>query len=257
MKVLILAGGLGTRISEYTEKIPKPMVQISDLPILHHIMDIFSHYGHNDFYIALGYKGEVIKNYFKNFSLLNKDFKVNLENGEVEFLKENNLNKRKWNVTLVDTGLNSLTGRRVKLMQPYLENETFFLTYGDGVSDIDLEKLLKFHKDNKKTLTITAVRPQARFGELEIKDGLVIDFKEKPQLHQGWINGGFFVAEPRFFDYISDENIMLEREPLEKLTSIQELVAYKHDGFWQCMDTRRDKQFLEDLYKKGAPWIRL
>ena len=191
MKVLILAGGLGTRISEYTEKIPKPMVQISDLPILLHIMDIFSHYGHNDFYIALGYKGEVIKNYFKNFSLLNKDFKVNLENGEVEFLKGNNLNKRKWNVTLVDTGLNSLTGRRVKLMQPYLENETFFLTYGDGVSDIDLEKLLKFHNDNKKTLTITAVRPQARFGELEIKDGLVIDFKEKPQLHQGWINGGF------------------------------------------------------------------
>ena len=191
MKVLILAGGLGTRISEYTEKIPKPMVQISDLPIRLHIMDIFSQYGHNDFYIALGYKGEVIKNYFKNFSLLNKDFKVNLENGEVEFLKGNNLNKRKWNVTLVDTGLNSLTGRRVKLMQPYLENETFFLTYGDGVSDIDLEKLLKFHNDNKKTLTITAVRPQARFGELEIKDGLVIDFKEKPQLHQGWINGGF------------------------------------------------------------------
>lgn len=256
MKVLILAGGLGTRISEYTEKIPKPMVQISDLPILLHIMDIFSHYGHNDFYIALGYKGEVIKNYFKNFSLLNKDFKVNLENGEVEFLKENNLNKRKWNVTLVDTGLNSLTGRRVKLMQPYLENETFFLTYGDGVSDIDLDKLLKFHNDNKKTLTITAVRPQARFGELEIKDGLVINFKEKPQLHQGWINGGFFVAEPRFFDYISDENIMLEREPLENLTSIKELVAYKHEGFWQCMDTRRDKQFLEALYKKGAPWIR-
>ncbi len=256
MKVLILAGGFGTRISEYTEKIPKPMVQISNLPILLHIMDIFSHYGHNDFYIALGYKGEVVKNYFKNFSLLNKDFKVNLENGQVEFIKGNNLNKRKWNVTLVDTGLNSLTGRRVKLMQPYLENETFFLTYGDGVSDIDLEKLLKFHNDNKKTLTITAVRPQARFGELEIKDELVIDFKEKPQLHQGWINGGFFVAEPRFFDYISDENIMLEREPLEKLTSIKELAAYKHDGFWQCMDTRRDKQFLEDLYKKGAPWIR-
>ena len=256
MKVLILAGGLGTRISEYTENIPKPMVQISDLPILLHIMDLFSHYGHKDFYIALGYKGEVIKNYFKNFSLLNKDFKVNLENGEVEFLKGNNLNKRKWNVTLVDTGLNSLTGRRVKLMQPYLENETFFLTYGDGVSDIDLEKLLKFHNDNKKTLTITAVRPQARFGELEIKDGLVIDFKEKPQLHQGWINGGFFVAEPRFFDYISDENIMLEREPLEKLTSIKELVAYKHYGFWQCMDTLRDKEFLEALYKEGAPWIR-
>ena len=256
MKVLILPGVLGTRISEYTEKIPKPMVQISDLPILLHIMDIFSHYGHNDFYIALGYKGEVIKNYFKNFSLLNKDFKVNLENGEVEFLKGNNLNKRKWNVTLVDTGLNSLTGRRVKLMQPYLENETFFLTYGDGVSDIDLEKLLKFHNDNKKTLTITAVRPQARFGELEIKDGLVIDFKEKPQLHQGWINGGFFVAEPRFFDYISDENIMLEREPLEKLTSIQEFVAYKHDGFWQCMDTRRDKDLLEEMWKSPRPlWL--
>ena len=256
MKVLILAGGFGTRISEYTESIPKPMVPISDLPILLHIMDIFSHYGHNDFYIALGYKGEVIKNYFKNFSLLNKDFKVNLETGEIELVKGNNLNKRNWNVTLVDTGLNSLTGKRVKLMKPYLQNETFFITYGDGLADINLDKLLKFHKKNNKTLTITAVRPQARFGELEIKDEMVTEFKEKPQLHQGWINGGFFVAEPRFFDYISDDNIMLERQPLEKLTSIKELMAYKHQGFWQCMDTRRDKQLLEELYKKGAPWIR-
>ena len=204
MKVLILAGGFGTRISEYTETIPKPMVQISDLPILVHIMDIFSYYGHNDFYIALGYKGEVIKNYFKNFSLVNKDFKVNLESGQVNFIKGNYLNKRSWNVTLVDTGLNSLTGKRVKLMKPYLQDEPFFLTYGDGLADINLDNLLKFHNANNKILTITAVRPQARFGELEIKDERVVKFREKPQLHQGWINGGFFVADPRFFDYISD-----------------------------------------------------
>ena len=161
-----------------------------------------------------------------------------------------------WHVKLLNTGLDSLTGKRIKICIDSIKENNLLVTYGDGISNVNIKKLIEFHNKHGRLATITAVRPQARFGELEIKDGLVIDFKEKPQLHQGWINGGFFVAEPRFFDYISDENIMLEREPLEKLTSIQELVAYKHDGFWQCMDTRRDKQFLEDLYKKGAPWIR-
>ena len=256
MKVLILAGGFGTRISEYTEMIPKPMIEIGELPMILHIMDIYSFYGHNDFYIALGYKGELIKEYFRDLSTIKKDFKINLETGDINFIKSESLKQRNWNITLVDTGLNSLTGRRVKLMKPYLENDTFFLTYGDGLTDINLDTLLEFHKKNEKILTISAVRPPARFGELEIFNNKVSEFKEKPQLHQGWINGGFFVAEPSFFDYIPNDNIMLEREPLEKLTNDNQLMAYKHDGFWQCMDTRRDKELLESLYKKGAPWIR-
>ena len=256
MKVLILAGGFGTRISEYTDSIPKPMIEIGNLPILLHIMDTFSFYGHKDFYIALGYKGEVIKDYFRNYSNLNKDFKINLESGDIQFIRNDTLKKRDWNVTLVDTGLNSLTGRRVKLMKPYLEDDTFFLTYGDGLADINLDNLLKFHKSNAKILTISAVRPPARFGELEILNNMVTDFKEKPQLHQGWINGGYFVVEPSFFDHIPNENIMLEREPLEKITSIKQLMAYKHNGFWQCMDTRRDKELLETLYKQDPPWIK-
>ena len=256
MKVLILAGGFGTRISEYTDSIPKPMIEIGNLPILLHIMDTFSFYGHKDFYIALGYKGEVIKDYFRNYSNLNKDFKINLESGDIQFIRNDTLKKRDWNVTLVDTGLNSLTGRRVKLMKPYLEDDTFFLTYGDGLADINLDNLLKFHKRNAKILTISAVRPPARFGELEILNNMVNNFKEKPQLHQGWINGGYFVVEPSFFDHIPNENIMLEREPLEKITSIKQLMAYKHNGFWQCMDTRRDKELLETLYKQDPPWIK-
>ncbi len=256
MKVLILAGDFGTRISEYTDSIPKPMIEIGGLPILLHIMDTFSFYGHKDFYIALGYKGEVIKDYFRNFSNINKDFKINLETGDIQFIRNDKLKKRDWNVTLVDTGLNALTGRRVKLMKPYLEDDTFFITYGDGLADINLDNLLDFHNSNGKILTISAVRPPARFGELEILNNMVTDFKEKPQLHQGWINGGYFVVEPSFFDYIPNENIMLEREPIEKITSIKQLMAYKHNGFWQCMDTRRDKELLENLYKQDPPWIK-
>ena len=253
MKVLILAGGFGTRLTEYTESIPKPMVEIGQLPILMHIMKIYASYGHKDFYIALGYKGGVIKDYFLNYSKINRDFSVNFKNGKILFIDPYQ-NIPDWNVTLVDTGLESLTGKRIKLMEKYLSEDTFFLTYGDGLSNINIDLLLEFHKRHKKTLTITAVRPPARFGELDIKNDEVVSFKEKPQLHEGWINGGFFVAEPQIFDSISNSNVMFEREPLGLLAEKSELMAYKHNGFWQCMDTMRDKLLLDKLYSEGSPW---
>lgn len=254
MKVVILAGGYGTRLSEYTDTIPKPMVKIGDLPILVHIMNIYSFYGHKDFYLALGYKGELIKEFFMNFSAHNRNLKVNLKTGEIEYLnQEIDLD---WNVTLIDTGKESLTGRRIKLMQPYLGNERFFITYGDGLSNINLEKLLNFHKSHGKMCTITAVRPSARFGELNIdENSSVRSFREKPQLKEGWINGGFLVVEPEFINIISEENVMLEKQPMDKLSQDKQLKAYKHEGFWQCMDTIRDKKLLESLYQNGAPWI--
>ena len=252
MKVLILAGGLGTRLSEYTNKIPKPMVTIGGLPILMHIMKIYASYGHKDFYIALGYKGNMIKDYFLNYSKINRDFSVNLSNGTINFIdKEINLD---WSITLIDTGEDSFTGRRIKLMKPYLSDETFLLTYGDGLSNINLDSLVSFHKNHGRLLTMSAVRPPARFGELEMENGLVKSFKEKPQLHSGWINGGFFVVEPQFIDIIPRDNVMLEREPLEKLTQMGELMAYKHSGFWQCMDTMRDKMLLEAMNESNPPW---
>tara|TARA_B100000242_G_scaffold290749_1_gene262716 strand:+ start:6023 stop:6796 length:774 start_codon:yes stop_codon:yes gene_type:complete len=254
MKVVILAGGYGTRLAEYTETVPKPMVKIGDLPILVHIMNIYSYYGHNDFYLALGYKGNLIKEFFLNFSANNKDFQLDLDTGEIKYFnQEYNLN---WKVTLIDTGKNSFTGRRIKLMQPYIGKERFFITYGDGLSNINLDKLLNFHEKHGKICTITAVRPPARFGELNIdSDSSVISFKEKPQLNEGWINGGFLVVEPEFINKIPEENVMLEKEPMDILTQDNQLKAYKHEGFWQCMDTVRDKKLLEDLYSKGAPWI--
>ena len=255
MKVVILAGGYGTRLAEYTESIPKPMVTIGDLPILVHIMNIYANYGHNDFYVALGYKGYIIKEFFKNFSNHNKNFKVNLKTGEIKYYKQTeNID---WNVTLVDTGKDSLTGKRVKLLKPYIGDEKCLITYGDGLSNIDINKLISFHNHNKKLCTITAVRPPARFGELNInKNSSVISFKEKPQLREGWINGGFMVVEPEFFNFIPEENVMLEKEPMEKLAEDKEIMAYKHDGFWQCMDNLRDKKLLEHLHKNGAPWIK-
>ena len=254
MKVVILAGGYGTRLSEYTEAIPKPMVKIGDLPILVHIMNIYSFYGHKDFYLALGYKGELIKEFFMNFSAHNKNLKVNLKTGEIQYLnQEIDLD---WHVTLIDTGKDSLTGRRIKLMEPYLGNERFFITYGDGLSNINLEKLLDFHKSHGKVCTITAVRPSARFGELNIdENSSVRSFREKPQLKEGWINGGFLVVEPEFMNFIPEENVMLEKQPMDKLSQDKQLKAYKHEGFWQCMDTLRDKKLLESLYQNGAPWI--
>ena len=251
MKVIILAGGFGPRLSEYTDVIPKPMVTIGGKPILWHIMNTYAHFGHNDFYIALGYKAELIKDYFLNYRALNADFTVDLESGDIT---HHQVESNNWKVTLVNTGADSMTGGRVKRMQSYIGNEPFLLTYGDGVADIDLEELLAFHKDHGKMVTVSAVRPAARFGELEMNGSKVSNFQEKPQLHEGWINGGYFVINPEFFDLIDGDSTMLEREPLEKATKAGELMAYKHQGFWHCMDTKRDHELLESLWKKGAPW---
>ncbi len=252
MKVMILAGGFGTRLSEYTEAIPKPMVTIGGRPILWHLMKTYAHFGHNDFYVALGYKAQVIKEYFLNYQALNSDFTVDLSTGAVE---PHSLADTDWRVTLVDTGLESMTGGRVKRMQQFIGNETFMLTYGDGLADIDLNALLEFHKSHGKMITVSAVHPGARFGELEMLDRKVISFQEKPQTTQGWINGGYFIIEPKFFDFIEDDKSILERDPLEKAAEMGELMAYHHDGYWQCMDTKRDKDHLEELWSDGnAPW---
>lgn len=251
MKVIILAGGFGTRLSEYTNLIPKPMVTIGGKPILWHIMNTYAHFGHNDFYIALGYKSELIKDYFLNYRALNADFTVDLESGDIT---HHQVESNNWKVTLVNTGEDSMTGGRVKRMQSYIGNEPFLLTYGDGVADINLEKLLSFHNDHGKMVTVSAVRPAARFGELEMHGNKVSNFQEKPQLHEGWINGGYFVINPEFFELIDGDTTMLEREPLEKVTKAGELMAYKHNGFWHCMDTKRDHELLESLWDQGAPW---
>ena len=229
MKVVILAGGKGSRISEYTKTIPKPMVKIGNKTILEHIIDYYKKFGLEEFIIASGYKSKIIEDYFKN----------------------------KKNIKIINTGLNTLTGLRLKKIQRYL-NKTFMLTYGDGLSDINLNKLLLFHKKNKKLVTLTSVHPPARFGELEIKKNLVSKFEEKPQLQKGWINGGFFVIEPQFLNYLKPtENVMLEREPLTALVKQRQLAAFSHKGFWYCMDNLRDKNVLEGLYKsKKAPWLK-
>jgi len=252
MKVIILAGGYGTRLAEYTESIPKPMVPIGDKPILFHIMERYAHYGHKDFYIALGYKSSTIKDYFLKYHALNSDFKINLGSGKIDY---QNSSKVDWNVTLVETGQNTMTGGRLKRLQSYIGNDTCLMTYGDGVSDIDINELVEFHKNHGKLATLTAVRPTARFGELNFDEKKVTSFKEKPQIQEGRVNGGFFVFEPKFFDYINDDSIMLEREPLNKAVQNEELMAFFHDGFWQCMDTKRDKELLERLWESGsAPW---
>jgi len=226
MKVILLAGGFGTRLSEYTKTIPKPMINIGGKPMLFHIMKHYAKYGFKNFYIALGYKGKIIKKYFKK-------------------------NFFDWNVNFIDTGKNTMTGGRLKRLKKYVGNNTFMMTYGDGISNLNLKKLLKFHKKNKKLVTLTAVRPPARFGAVKLKGQYVSSFKEKSKLDEGWINGGFFVMEPKFLDYIKNDNTYLEREPLEKLSKKKQLVAFKHEGFWQCMDTKRDKDKLNKiLYKK-------
>jgi len=224
MKVVILAGGFGTRISEYTKTIPKPMIGINKKPIIVHIMEHYAKYGFTEFYIALGYKGSIIKRYFKN-----KIFK--------------------WNVNLIDTGLKTMTGGRLKRLKKLLGKETFLMTYGDGLSDINLTELLKFHKRRKKLVTLTAVRPPARFGAIKLTGNNVKTFKEKDKMDEGWINGGFFVIEPEFLNLIKNDQTFLEREPLEKVSSQNQLVAFKHKGFWQCMDTKRDKDKLEEILK--------
>ena len=252
MKVILLAGGFGTRLAEYTDVIPKPMVPIGGKPILWHIMQTYARFGHKDFYVALGYKAEVIKEYFLNYRALNADFTVDLNSGVVT---PHQIAPVDWRVTLVHTGDASMTGGRVKRMQSFIGNEPFMLTYGDGVADIDLDALLKFHRSHGKMVTVSAVRPAARFGELEMDGARVSGFQEKPQMHDGWINGGYFVVEPAFFDLIAGDSTFLEREPLEQATQAGELMAYRHDGFWHCMDTKRDMDYLQSLWKSGeATW---
>ena len=232
MKIVILAGGFGTRLSEFTGTIPKPMIPIGEIPILVHIMKIYAKYGYKNFYVALGYKGEVIKEYFKK-------------------------NKFDWNINLIDTGQNTMTGGRVKRMKPYIGDETFFLTYGDGLSDININELLNFHKNHGKMVTISAVRPLARFGALKIEGEQVSSFKEKSQLQEGWINGGFFVMNGNFLDNINNDQSILEKEPLEKAVKKKQLMAFKHEGFWHCMDHKLDKDKLDEMVKlKTAPWLK-
>ena len=252
MKVVILAGGFGTRLSEYTERIPKPMVPIGKDPIIKHIMQRYAHFGYKDFYIALGYKAQVVRQYFESIGTINP-IKSELDLTQVILDDKNKLN---WKVTLVDTGENSMTGGRVKRLKDFIDKEPFMLTYGDGLADIDIDKLVNFHNDHGKIVTVTAVRPVARFGELKIEGNKVKSFQEKPQVTKGWINGGFFVCNPNFLDFINNDKTILEREPLENVVSEGQLMAYRHEGFWQCMDTKRDKDLLEELYfKQRAPWI--
>ncbi len=254
MKIVILCGGLGTRLSEETQLRPKPMVDIGGRPILWHIMKIYERHGMNDFMLALGYKGEVIKDYFLNYHARQSDLTVHLKSGDVDY---SNPTAEDWRLSLIDTGANTMTGGRLLRLKPHLQSGgTFMLTYGDGVSNIDVTALLAFHRAHGRLATVTAVRPTVRFGELSIDEKRVINFQEKPQAREGWINGGFFVFEPAIFDFIDDDSAMLEREPLEQLARKGELMAYHHTGYWQCMDTLRDKHALEELWASGkAPWI--
>ena len=254
MKVLILAGGFGTRLSEETQNIPKPMVPIGDKPILWHIMKIYSHYGFNDFVILLGYKGYVIKEYFANYFLHQNDVIIDLKNNEMQVLSNQS---EPWKVTLIDTGLNTMTGGRIKQVEKYIQNETFLLTYGDGVADINIAELVRFHKSHGKTVTMTAVQPEGRFGSMRIGSSDRVDaFLEKPKGDGVWINGGFFVCEPEVLDYIQgDDSTMFEKEPLESLANDGKLFAYKHYGFWRPMDTLRDNKILNDLWNnEKAEW---
>ncbi|MCX7738951.1 MAG: glucose-1-phosphate cytidylyltransferase [Hydrogenothermaceae bacterium] len=252
MKVVILAGGFGTRLSEETDIKPKPMVEIGGKPIIWHIMKIYSYYGFNEFLICLGYKGYLIKEYFANYFLHMSDITINLRSNKMEI---HDIKSEPWIVTLVDTGLNTMTGGRIKRVKDYIGNETFMLTYGDGVGDINIVKLLEFHKSHGKYATLTAVQPSGRFGALDLEGDFVKNFQEKPRGDGSWVNGGFFVLEPEIFDYIDGDETIWERDPLEKLAIDGQLVAYKHTGFWKPMDTLRDKRELENLWNSGnAPW---
>ena len=257
MKVVILAGGFGTRLSEETGVRPKPLVKIGEMPIIWHIMKMYSSYGYNEFIICCGYKGYMIKEFFANYYLKSSDVTFDLENNKMELHKSK---VEPWKVTLVDTGENSMTGGRVKRVQDYIGNEAFFLTYGDGVSDVNIRELLKFHKEQKTFATLTAVQPPGRYGafNLESKQKLITSFREKPtgddvEHEVAWINGGFFVLEPEVFDYIDGDSTIWERDPMEKLATENQLSAYKHNGFWQSMDSLRDKQVLVAKWESGKP----
>ena len=256
MKVLILAGGLGSRLSEETDLKPKPMVEIGGKPILWHIMKTYSHYGFNEFIVLCGYKGYYIKEYFANYFMHLSDISVDLKNNSIEYL---NNKAEPWKVTLIDTGLNTMTGGRIKRVQKLVGDEPFLLTYGDGVSDVDIDGLIKSHKEHGKAITMTSVQPEGRFGALEITEtGMIKEFHEKPKGDGSWINAGYFVCEPKVFDYIKGgDPTIFERDPLEALAKDEELYSYRHTGFWKPMDTLRDKNQLNEMIEKGkAPWIK-
>jgi len=251
MKTVILAGGLGTRLAEETDATPKPMVEIGGLPILWHIMKIYAAHGFDEFLVALGYRPEVVKNFFLNYHHLRNDLTITGE-GKVEV---HDGSREGWRTHLIDTGIDTQTGGRIKRLQAWLDDGTFMLTYGDGVADVDLAQLVEFHRGHGKLATVTAVRPPARFGGLSFEGDLVVEFTEKPQIGEGWINGGFFVLEPDVLGYIDGDDTIWEREPLERLAEEGQLAAYRHDGFWQPMDTLRDVRLLESLWQSGdVPW---
>jgi glucose-1-phosphate cytidylyltransferase len=250
MKVAILAGGVGTRLAEETEIKPKPMVEIGGRPILWHIMMHYASYGYREFYIALGYKGDSIKKYFVDLASLHSDLSVNLRTGDI---RRRVAGLPDWNVHLIDTGINTLTGGRIKRLVPHLGSEAFMLTWGDGLGDVDLHKLLAFHRGHGRLATVTATRPPARFGHLRFDGDCVVEFSEKPQTEEGWVNAGFFVLEPGVVEYIDGDDTQWERKPMERLAADRQLMAYRHTSFWQCMDTLRDKRLLQDLWDSGRP----
>jgi glucose-1-phosphate cytidylyltransferase len=254
LKVVILCGGFGTRLHQETEIRPKPMVEIGGRPILWHIMKTFAHYGHKEFVLCLGYKGESIKNYFLNYNEINNDFTIDLSNGNLDI--HDNRDDTDWKITLVNTGLNTMTGARVKRVEQFVDGDLFMLTYGDGVTDIDINKLIEFHKSQNKIGTVTGVSPPSRYGELAIAEDKVVSFREKPQSNESFISGGYFVFRPEFFKYLrEDEDCVLEQDPLERLAADGELAVYAYKGFWQCMDTYRDFLYLNELWDQGqAKW---
>ncbi len=250
MKVVILAGGFGTRILEHTKSVPKPMVEIGEKPILWHIMKYYSSYGYNDFVICLGYKGYVIKDYFYNYLIHNSDICIDTENNSFQIL---NKCEESWKITLVETGLHTMTGGRIRRIMPYVDGP-FLLTYGDGLSNVDIEKLVEFHRSEKKTLTMTSILLEGRFGYLKLDNSKVVSFNEKGKSHGNWINGGFFVCEPEIFSYIESDQTIFEKDPMEKLVSNGEVSAFKHEGFWKCMDTLKDHQEFQNMWKKNPEW---
>jgi len=253
MKVVLLAGGFGTRLSEYTDIIPKPLVPVAGMPILWHIMKLYSSFGYNEFYIALGYKGEEIKKFFRDYQFFQNDIKISTKSGDVTMVTNKN---EDWEINLIETGSESMTGGRLKRMTPYLDDD-FMLTYGDGIADINIHELVKFHKKTNKIGTVTCVRPIPRFGNVEIKDDIAVSFEEKNKMKTGWVNGGFFIFKKEFLDLIDGDYTILEKEPLENLSSKGQLAAFKHEGFWQCMDTKRDKDFMDEYLsdERNTPWI--
>jgi glucose-1-phosphate cytidylyltransferase len=257
MRVVILCGGYGTRIRDVAENIPKPMIPIGRFPILWHIMKYFASYGHRDFVLCLGYKSHVIKDFFLNYEAHTKDFTIDLgRKGEITF--HTNHDESDWKVTLAETGLEAMTGARIKRIQKYVGNDDFMLTYGDGVGNINLDALLNYHRGHGRALTVTGVRPPGRFGELVHTDGVITEFNEKPQAAGGRISGGFFVATPKIFEYLEDDDsLVFEQQPMRRLVTDRQLMVFEHDGFWQPMDTSREYQLLNSLYEEGrAPWVR-